>query len=156
MDEELSARFYEDTLKYLRGKGFERYEVSNFAKGENNRSEHNMVYWQGGDYLGLGVGAHGRLNIDGKNYAMEDGRIREELTSVERAMELIIMGLRIKDGIDAKRFYNVSGVKLFDYLNMKKVHEFGEKGLIIADNDCLKLTDDGFLLMDKIIEEIIP
>ena len=155
MDEDLSAKFYEDTVCYLASKGFDRYEVSNFAKDEYNRSVHNMVYWQGGDYLGLGMGAHGRLNLEGKNFSLVDGKICEQLTSDERAMELVIMGLRIKEGINVKKFYEISKIGLFDYLDMNKVMMFRDEGLLCFDEYSLRLTNKGFLVMDKIIEQII-
>ncbi len=156
MDEELGANFYEDTVSYLRKKGFERYEVSNFSTDVWNRSTHNMVYWQGGDYIGLGVGAHGRIKYKDKIYATVDGRDFEELSILDRAYELVIMGLRIKDGINAKSFYEASGVKLFEFLNMEKLSEFKRLGLIEFDDYNVRLTDSGMLVLDKIIEEIVP
>lgn len=147
---------YQNTQKYLSKKGFERYEVSNFAVDEYNQSVHNLVYWRGGDYIGLGLGAHGRLRVDDKILALVDGKIEEELTPMMRAMELVIMGLRIKEGIDAKRFFRASKVKLFDYLCKDKLLELKNMRLLDFDENRLWLTDDGNMLMDKIIEKIVP
>ena len=59
-DCEEKADMYSATLDILRSHGLQRYEVSNFARGSENRGRHNSRYWQGGSFLGLGPGAHGR------------------------------------------------------------------------------------------------
>ncbi|MBX9802974.1 MAG: radical SAM family heme chaperone HemW [Caulobacteraceae bacterium] len=68
-DEDRSAALYETTQTVLEAAGFEAYEVSNHARGAAARSAHNLHVWRGGDYLGLGPGAHGRLTLDGKRTA---------------------------------------------------------------------------------------
>ena len=64
-DEDRAAALYETTQAVLEAAGFDAYEVSNHARGEAARSAHNLHVWRGGDYLGLGPGAHGRLTLDG-------------------------------------------------------------------------------------------
>lgn len=64
-DEDAAAALYETTQTVLEGAGFDAYEVSNHARGVAARSAHNLHVWRGGDYLGLGPGAHGRLTLDG-------------------------------------------------------------------------------------------
>src|SRR5690606_20567291 len=64
-DEDLAAALYETTQTVLGDAGFDAYEVSNHARGVAARSAHNLHVWRGGDYLGLGPGAHGRLTLDG-------------------------------------------------------------------------------------------
>ncbi len=155
-DEETAAKLYEQTVFYLREKGLERYEVSNFAAGTENRSVHNLVYWQGGDYIGLGEGAHGRLKLDdGQLAATADGRIDTVLTPEERAEELVLMGLRIADGISAERFYQACGIKLFDFLSKNTTKKLAEMDLLWYDDREIKLTDKGFLLLDEIILELV-
>ena len=68
-DEDLSAGLYETTQEVLEAAGFEAYEVSNHARGEAARSTHNLAYWRGHDYVGVGPGAHGRLTIGGGRIA---------------------------------------------------------------------------------------
>lgn len=68
-DEDRSAALYETTQTVLEAAGFEAYEVSNHARGAAARSAHNLHVWRGGDYLGLGPGAHGRLTLDGTRTA---------------------------------------------------------------------------------------
>ena len=64
-DEDRAASLYETTQDVLSAAGFDAYEVSNHARGQAARSSHNLHVWRGGDYLGLGPGAHGRLTLDG-------------------------------------------------------------------------------------------
>ena len=154
LDEESATELYNNTVKYLRSKEFCRYEVSNFAKEEYNISQHNMVYWEGGDYWGVGKGAHGRVIVGDKIYAQFDGNNMEELSKEERAYELIIMGLRIEKGIDKNVFKKVCGLDLFDFISYDKLNEFNKLGLLFFDDNVIKLTDNGFLLMDKVILEL--
>jgi oxygen-independent coproporphyrinogen-3 oxidase len=68
-DEDLAAALYEATQTVLEAAGFEAYEVSNHARDVAARSSHNLHVWRGGDYLGLGPGAHGRLTLEGERTA---------------------------------------------------------------------------------------
>lgn len=154
LDEESAASLYEQTVFYLRSKGLERYEVSNFA-ALGQESLHNLVYWQGGDYLGLGDGAHGRLLSGGKIYASVDGRISETLTPEERAEELVLMGLRIKEGINADAFSQACGLSLFDFLNPVALADLSGQGLLSFDVGGVRLTDAGFLLLDEIVCRLV-
>src|SRR6185503_20630135 len=72
--EDLAADLYEATQAVLGGLGYDAYEVSNHAKGEAARSRHNLAYWRGWDYLGVGAGAHGRLTFDCVRHATAAAR----------------------------------------------------------------------------------
>lgn len=154
LDEDVSASLYEQTIYYLRSRGLERYEVSNFAV-PLHESVHNLVYWQGGDYLGLGDGAHGRFVAGGNIYATVDGRVSEKLTPLERAEELILMGLRIKEGINAGAFKRASSLDLFDFINHEALDMLISEKLIVADSQYIRLTDAGFLLLDEIVCRLV-
>ncbi|MBR5599496.1 MAG: radical SAM family heme chaperone HemW [Alphaproteobacteria bacterium] len=155
MPEVVSAKFYEDTVSYLRENGFERYEVSNFSKDVYNRSVHNLVYWNGGDYVGLGKGAAGRLKAKNSFYQLWDGKIEEEISPRDRGIELIIMGFRVNSGIKFGKFFDIVGIDFFEFVNLKKVNNFIDEGFLIKDDESIWLTDRGFLIMDKIILEIV-
>jgi oxygen-independent coproporphyrinogen-3 oxidase len=115
LDADRAADFYETTQSVLIGLGFEAYEVSNHARGEAARSRHNLIYWRGEDYVGVGPGAHGRLTLEGRRFASTSpdsidayvervgrtrtGSPREPLTTREIALERLLMGLRTVEGV---------------------------------------------------------
>ncbi len=113
-DEDLAAALYETTQTVLGDAGFDAYEVSNHARGVAARSAHNLHVWRGGDYLGLGPGAHGRLTLDGVRTATVARRRIPDyaagvaagtpwsevaaLSPTEAAEERILLGLRTVEG----------------------------------------------------------
>ncbi|HEX8470867.1 MAG TPA: radical SAM family heme chaperone HemW [Brevundimonas sp.] len=119
-DEDLSAALYETTQAVLEAAGFEAYEVSNHARGIAARSAHNIHVWRGGDYLGLGPGAHGRLTLHGvRNATVAHRRISDYVTGVAAASpwaerevldaegaaeERILLGLRTVEGAESSAF----------------------------------------------------
>ncbi len=151
------------TARFLKERGWERYEVSNYAK-PGKRSRHNSNYWKGGEYLGLGPSAHSFLN--GERYwnvrnlakytrALEKGESpkagSEKLTPTQKAEEAVMLGLR-SDGLDVGAFREKFGVDL------KKrcggyVETLIENGLAFWKGDKIVLTDEGYYLSDKIILE---
>ena len=118
-DVDHASALYETTQELCNQSGFPAYEVSNHAK-EGEECRHNLTYWQGGDYVGIGPGAHGRLSVNDrlravrqikapalwlKRVAASGNGIQEEerLSAGARAEELIMMGLRLTEGIDKAR-----------------------------------------------------
>jgi len=113
-DEDLAAALYETTQSVLSEAGFEAYEVSNHARGIAARSAHNIHVWRGGDYLGVGPGAHGRLTLDGVRTAtVAHRRIgdyvagvaggspwaeEDRLDDAGAAEERLLLGLRTVEG----------------------------------------------------------
>ena len=141
-DEALGAQFYETTLEVLAARGFQAYEVSNFAHGPAARSRHNLVYWRGEAYVGAGPGAHGRLTLDGARTATEADRgvdayvarvaqagvgwsRREPLGRADALEERVLMGLRISEGV-----------------SLKDVEDLGRAPALAS------LVDDGWLALD--------
>ena len=114
-DEDRSAALYETTQTVLEAAGFDAYEVSNHARGVAARSAHNLHVWRGGDYLGVGPGAHGRLTLDGARTAtVAHRRVGEYTAGVARgtpwsekdtqsardaAEEKVLLGLRTVEGV---------------------------------------------------------
>ena len=114
-DEDLAADLYETTQAVLEARGFDAYEVSNHARGEAARSAHNLHVWRGGDYVGVGPGAHGRLTLDGARTAtvahrgiadylagVGAGRPWSEdqrLSPLEAEEERLLLGLRTTEGV---------------------------------------------------------
>lgn len=115
IDADRAADFYETTQSVLERAGFEAYEVSNHARSRAARSRHNLIYWRGEDYVGVGPGAHGRLTLAGERFATTApdaiadyvetvrragaGSTRERLVPREVALERLLMGLRTVEGV---------------------------------------------------------
>ncbi|MDP1739202.1 MAG: radical SAM family heme chaperone HemW [Caulobacter sp.] len=167
LDDEAGAALYETTQTVLQAAGFEAYEVSNHARGEAARSRHNLVYWRGQDYVGVGPGAHGRLTLDGARTATEAAhrvgdyirnvaetglgfREPEALSPVETAEERLLMGLRTNEGV---------GFDELAALGLTAAHPVvaglvGE-GLLAADPSRLRATRAGRLVLDGVTRDLI-
>src|SRR5262249_5571671 len=119
-DESVARALYDVTQETCDRLGLPAYEISNHAR-RGAECRHNLVYWRGEEYAGIGPGAHGRLDIDGVRHATAtekrpeawlmrvetsgDGVITDDLlNSEERADEFLLMGLRLAEGIDPKRY----------------------------------------------------
>lgn len=152
-EEDIAREMYLFTNQYLQENGYLQYEVSNYAQS-GFPSRHNLLYWQGDDYLGIGKSAHGRLKIGNKFYALTHRRQEEEISASERAEELIIMGLRLNEGISKEKFYNVCGIKLADFINQKNLSELKAEKLIEETQTHLLATNEGRLVLNKLIEDL--
>ena len=160
-DEDLAAPLFETTQEVLEAAGFDAYEVSNHARGAAARSRHNLVYWRGVDYVGVGPGAHGRLGFaDGRaatlaHRAIKDyvaavdatgvGFTRETLTAEEAAEERLVLGLRIDDGV---AFAEMAPLGLSP--DLPKVRDLVEAGLLADDPERLRATRAGRLVLDRL------
>ena len=150
----------------LEAAGFEAYEVSNHARGEAARSRHNLVYWRGGDYVGVGPGAHGRLTVNGARIATAAARrIDAYLTSVafsgvgwaeeaaltarEMAEERLLMGLRTVLGAP---YSELAALGLT--AESPAVRTFTERGLLAGSADRLTATAAGRLVLDRLTAEL--
>ena len=160
---DLAARLYEITQEVLGGAGFAAYEVSNHARGPAARSRHNLVYWRGEDYLGVGPGAHGRLTIGGGRVATETVRAapayiarvrgagtgieaREALSPVETAEERLLLGLRVDEG-----------VPLADLaaLPLARLGDLRAGGFVDVRDGRIIATATGRPVLDRVIAELI-
>lgn len=152
-DAETAAAMYNFTVDFLRANGYPRYEVSNFAP-KQYESKHNKCYWLGDDYIGIGESAHGRLKIGGRHYALVHPHLTEELSTDERAEELIIMGLRLQTGINKLHFTQICGLNFDDFVNKRALNELVQNGLLSGTAENIAATDKGFLLLNYIIGEL--
>lgn len=165
-DEDLSADLYEVTQTLCEGEGLPAYEVSNHAK-PGQESRHNLIYWTGGDYAGIGPGAHGRLTMDGARIATETVLAPGDwLRSVEvsgsgeshaaglsprdQAVELLMMGLRLEGGVDLNKLAEIDPDFPFDISNLV------ELGLVGADSGRLWVTKAGRPVLNAVLAELLP
>lgn len=166
-NEKLTISMYREVVSLLRKSGYVRYEASNFAK-IGYRSVHNMTYWKRGDYLGIGASAHSF--IDGTRLANIDSvseynlMIEKEkkapiessyrITKEEAEEEFIMLSLRMEDGIDTVQ-YEKEFNKNFFAEKKKKLKDLITLGMVVIDGDHLKATDKGFLVLNRIVLELV-
>lgn len=166
------ARLYEVTGEVLGRAGLEAYEVSNYAR-PGAECRHNLTYWRYGDFLGIGPGAHGRLTLDRGVMATENYRnprdwraavdraghgLKAEtaLGEAERAMEMALMGLRIREGMEEARFKAVTGGAFTDYFDAAALDRLIASGFLIHDDGRLRASAEGRLRLDAVIQSLIP
>jgi putative oxygen-independent coproporphyrinogen III oxidase len=166
-DDELQAELYEATQERLAMAGLPAYEISNHARaGEVCR--HNLIYWRSGEWLGIGPGAHGRLNLAGERVATEAWRLpkawlehaartatgertRTALTGAEQLEELLVMGLRLTDGIDLARLA-APGERGLDPARLDRLVA---DGLLVIDNGRLAATASGRQRLDAVLAALL-
>ncbi|WP_341535009.1 radical SAM family heme chaperone HemW [Acetobacter sacchari] len=174
-DEDLAAALYEETANVAARHGLAPYEVSNYA-AQGAESRHNLTYWRYGDYIGIGPGAHGRMpRADGlaatrRHRAPEPwaerverdgaGRTEETLLSPEdRAREMLLMGLRLTEGVNATRFGRRTGLILGDCIDPDTLKFCEEEGYLqmtgAGDAQRLCATPAGRLRLEAILPRLV-
>jgi putative oxygen-independent coproporphyrinogen III oxidase len=166
-DEETSRQLYDITQEICDKHNLPSYEISNYAR-KGSECRHNMVYWRYGEYAGVGPGAHGRLVTQKgraafaieKNpekwldYVRQDGHgiVEEEQLSLEaQGDEFLLMGLRLVEGIDPKRFTALSGRKLDDERIADLV---AEKLVEVTHEGRIRVTLAGFPVLDAVVADL--
>lgn len=166
-DPELMHGFYRAGIDFLTEAGYQHYEVSSFAK-PGYECRHNIGYWIGADYLGLGPSAHsfkdGRRFANTRNLAeyieslSTSGHrplVVDESGTQQRIVEAIMLGLRMRIGIDRADFERRFGRKLEDELRRDQFELLVESGHLVSEDGHLRLSDDGFLLADEITGRLV-
>ena len=166
-DEAMARALYDVTQEVCARHSLPAYEISNHAR-EGAECRHNLVYWRGQEYAGIGPGAHGRLDIGGARHATatekrpEAWLMRVEanghgvvtddvLNREERADEFLLMGLRLREGIDPERYAALSGRAL----DPRRIAVLREEGAIAVDADGrLRVTQAGFPVLDAVVADL--
>jgi putative oxygen-independent coproporphyrinogen III oxidase len=166
-DEALARTLYDVTQEVCDRAGLNAYEISNHARA-GAECRHNLVYWRGQQYAGIGPGAHGRLDIDGVRHATSTEKrpeawlmrvesnghgvvIDDVLNSEERADEFLLMGLRLAEGIDPRRYQALSGRTL----DPRRIALLREEGAIAVDETGrLRVTQAGFPVLDAVVADL--
>jgi oxygen-independent coproporphyrinogen-3 oxidase len=164
---ELAAELYTLTQEITEARGLPVYEISNHAV-PGAESRHNLTYWRYQDYVGVGPGAHGRITVEGVKRATMSERhpeswmklveekghaliTDEPLTLEETADEMLLMGLRLREGIFAGRYREISGRSF----SPARLEFLREHGLIEATDDGrLRTTLDGWLVLDSVVADL--
>jgi putative oxygen-independent coproporphyrinogen III oxidase len=170
-DDELAGALYETTQARLAAAGLVAYEISNHAR-PGSECRHNLVYWRYDDYAGIGPGAHGRLSVGRDKVATRqrrapetwlaaverDGHGNEErttLTPEERGEELLMMGLRLADGIERARFRAECGRDVVDVLDRARLDPLVEAGFLALDERRLRATDAGRQRLNAVLARLL-
>ena len=171
LDEEDAAELYEATVARLGAAGLADYEISNFAKaGEESR--HNLTYWRYGDYVGIGPGAHGRLTLGGDKVATRqhrapeawldlverDGhatRQRDLVPRPERLNEMLMMGLRLKEGVPHARIEAESALPFAQAIDEARLKRLIDGGFLAQSGDRLFATQAGRQRLDAVLAALL-
>lgn len=165
-DDDQAADMYALTQDLCGAAGMAGYEISNHAR-DGAESRHNLIYWRGGDWAGIGPGAHGRLTLDGRRWATEAPRApgdwlarveeagsgelpREALSGADRATEYMLMALRLAEGADLERFAALGGA-----LNASKINMLADEGLVLQSGGRLMATARGRILLNAVLREVL-
>lgn len=166
-DDEIGADMYLATQDICARHGLPAYEISNHAH-PGAQSRHNLIYWRYGDYAGIGPGAHGRLTLDGTRWATQTPLMpntwleqvetqghgeapREAIPTEEQALEHIMMGLRLIEGLDMDRFAQLSGAPL----PQARIATLQDQGLIQHDENRLTATSQGRAVLNGVLRELL-
>jgi oxygen-independent coproporphyrinogen-3 oxidase len=170
-DEETQAALYETTQAMLGAAGLPAYEISNHAR-PGAQSRHNLTYWRYGDYVGVGPGAHGRLTIDGRKLATRAHRAPEiwldrveasghgahadePVATTERGDELLMMGLRLTEGVSRARLRDELGADAESLLEGHKLQRLVDAGFLTLDAASLKATEAGRQRLNAVLASLL-
>ena len=166
--EDLSSDMYLITQDICDAAGLPAYEISNHAR-PGSESRHNLIYWRYGDYAGIGPGAHGRLSQDGLRTATDtllapqawlsqveatgSGQATAlPLPAEDQAVEFLMMGLRLAEGIDGARYEAIAGRPLPE----DKLRHLDEIGVVARSDGRIAATRTGRAVLNAILRELMP
>lgn len=170
-DEDGGSDLFDLTQSVLQAAGLAAYEVSNHAK-EGDACRHNIHVWQGGAYAGIGPGAHGRLSSAGGALATQrlkppqqwlkrvkdTGHGSQSETHVSprnRAIEMVMTGLRLTNGLDLSNVERVTGLRVFEIISEANMQNLESEGLLDLSSHMLRTTDRGRLVLNSIINALL-
>lgn len=170
-EENVAAEMFEVTQQIMLEAGLPAYEVSNHASAEHE-CRHNLAYWRYDDYVGIGPGAHGRFVEGGIRYAVcthksperwleqveKAGHGTAEKTAItpeEAAEELLLMGLRLKEGVKLATLEEKTGIQRSSVLSPAAIGELTANGLLEYDAVHIRATPRGMLVLNQVIERLV-
>lgn len=177
-DEDDAAAMFDITRDMTAAAGLPAYEVSNHAR-PGAECRHNLLYWQGDDYVGVGPGAHGRLSRPGTtDRSVETRALRQFKTPdrwlaeiaahghgtqeeillepAERIEELLLMGLRLTDGLDGVAFQHLTGKSIAQAVRGPALETMVAEGMVEWRGPALAATPKGVLLLNSVIAALLP
>jgi oxygen-independent coproporphyrinogen-3 oxidase len=162
-----SVEFYNLTQNICNTNDLPAYEISNHSK-KGQECQHNITYWKGAAFLGIGPGAHGRVDINHKRYLTEapsnpeiwleqvqKERLHlfhcESISHIEQAEEYIMMGLRLKEGVNLSHYNQLAKTQIPEPI----INELIDDNLISLDNQVLTTTKAGKVLTNYVIRKLL-
>ncbi|WP_114393387.1 radical SAM family heme chaperone HemW [Oleisolibacter albus] len=170
-DEDTQGELYAATQDVLTAAGLPAYEVSNHARpGEESR--HNLTYWRYGDYVGIGPGAHGRLTLDGQKLGTRThrapevwlerverlgtgGHAPEPVATADRLTELLMMGLRLSEGVPLARVHAETGHDLEHWVAPERLARLVRHGMLDSDGSTLRATAAGRERLNAVLAALL-
>jgi oxygen-independent coproporphyrinogen-3 oxidase len=166
-----AAELYETTQEILGDAGLPAYEISNHA-APGDESRHNLTYWRYGDYVGIGPGAHGRLSQGAEKVATRQHRAPEAwldlverqghgtrhwaaLTDEDRRAEMLMMGLRLKEGVGRARFQRELGHDIDEAIEPERLERLIEGGFLELDALALRATEAGRERLNAVLRALL-
>ncbi len=166
-DDDEAAALYALTGDVCAEADLSAYEVSNYAK-PGAESRHNLVYWRYGDYAGVGPGAHGRITSDGKRIATRARKMpgdwlaevkragqgleaSEDISASEQGDEMMLMGLRLSEGVSLARHARMTGNPIED----SRIAALVADGLLVRDGGNIRASDEGRMVLDAVLARLL-
>jgi len=169
--EETQAELFEITAAVTASAGLLAYEISNHAR-PGAESRHNLTYWRYGDYLGVGPGAHGRIHAGGRRIATRQSKkpeawleaveaqghgteAEETISPAEAADEMLMMGLRLVEGVDLARLERVAGAARETLLPTARTRPLVDAGLLWRDDARIGATASGRRVLNPLLGRLL-
>ncbi|MEP2861730.1 radical SAM family heme chaperone HemW [Parvibaculum sp.] len=166
-EDEEAAEMYALTADICAEAGLSAYEVSNYA-ASGAASRHNLVYWRYGDYAGVGPGAHGRITSGEKRLATRARRMPgdwidavereghgleavEEIAPAEQGDEMVLMGLRLQEGVSLARHARLAGREI----SPVRIEALVADDLLAVEGDIIRATSEGRMLLDAVLARLL-
>lgn len=166
-EDEEAAEMYALTADICAEAGLSAYEVSNYA-ASGAASRHNLVYWRYGDYAGVGPGAHGRITSGEKRLATRARRMPgdwidavereghgleavEEIAPAEQGDEMVLMGLRLQEGVSLARYARLAGREI----SPARIEALVADDLLAVEGDIIRATSEGRMLLDAVLARLL-
>lgn len=170
-EDDVATALYQDTEALCAAAGLLPYEISNYAR-PGHESRHNIGYWRYADYAGIGPGAHGRLDLDGRIHATRRHRAPEVwfqqvrrigngmgsdeiLDAAQTGPEALLMGLRMHEGIDLGRFRTRTGFGVESFVDAAILSECITEGYLTLGGNRLRATKQGLLRLNAVLDRLL-
>lgn len=161
-DDDLAADMFAATQEIAAAAGMPAYEISNHAR-PGAESRHNLIYWRYGDYAGIGPGAHGRLTLDGARWGTvtpsnpaawldSAGQFDwEAVETADAAAEMLMMGLRLSEGVDRRRYERLAGTAL----DARSIDDLVREGFLTAEKGRVATTSKGRPVLNAVLRRLL-